>query len=168
MGCGSVGGHKSNGCVCEVVRAILDIQNEATDECVGCTTNCFMEPLGGIVSPARAAANTRVFTLLTKDGTPFFATFASANYPAHCVSVYFRVEDVFDDCCATLRVLVPLDEPTGEHGHPVPLVSKDGRGIDIGALCDVEGFDVSDSCITVDLSCFCAVQCIADVELDLC
>lgn len=166
MSCGSSG---SNGCVCEVVRAILEIQNAATDDnCTGCTTNCFMEPLGGIVSPARTAANTRVFTLSTKDGTPFFATFASAEYPGECISVFFRVEDVFDDCCATLRVLVPLDAPTGSPGDVVPLVSPDRRGIDIGALCDVEGFDVSDSCITVDLSCFCAVQCIADVELDVC
>lgn len=168
MSCGSVGGSGSNGCVCEVVRAILEIQNQATDDCVGCTTNCFMEPLGGIVSPARTAANTRVFTLSTKDGTPFFATFASAEFPDECISVFFRVEDVFDDCCATLRVLVPLDEPTGEDGDVVGLVSNDGRGIDIGALCDVEGFALSDSCITVDLGCFCAVQCIADVELDVC
>ncbi|HBT71011.1 MAG TPA: spore coat protein CotZ, partial [Lysinibacillus sp.] len=26
----------------------------------------------------------------------------------------------------------------------------------------------TDSCITVDLSCFCAVQCIADVDLGIC
>ena len=26
-----------------------------------------------------------------------------------CVSVFFRVEDIFDGCCATLRVLEPLD-----------------------------------------------------------
>ena len=168
MSCGCGGGSRSNGCVCEVVRAILEIQNQATDDCVGCTTNCFMEPLGGIVSPARTAANTRVFTLSTKDGTPFFATFSSADFPDFCISVFFRVEDVFDDCCATLRVLVPLDAPTGDCGDVVPLVSKDGRGIDIGALCDVKGFALSDSCITVDLRCFCAVQCIEDVELDVC
>lgn len=162
-------GNNSNNCVCEVVRAILEIQNAATDDCVGCTTNCFMEPLGGIVSPARTAANTRVFTLSTKTGAPFFATFASADFEDACISVFFRVEDVFDDCCATLRVLVPLDGPTGDPtADAVDLVSDDGRGIDIAALCDVEGFALSDSCITVDLGCFCAVQCIADVELDVC
>lgn len=167
MGCsGNVGGNRSTGCVCEVVRAILDIQDQATDDkCGGCTTNCFLEPLGGIVSPARSSANTRVFTLSTKTGAPFFASFSSEKFNDTCISIYFRVEDVFDDCCATLRVLVPLDEAGGT---PVDLVSEDGRGIDLTSVCEVMGFAASDSCITVDLSCFCAVQCIADVDLDLC
>ena len=80
MGCGRVssGGSSTTGCVCEVVRAILDIQNQAVqDDCSSCTTNCFLEPLGGIVSPARSSADTRVFTLLTKCGSPFMANFSS-------------------------------------------------------------------------------------------
>ena len=115
MGCGRIGNergtHSKSGCVCDVVRAILDIQNLATeDECSTCTTNCFLEPLGGIVSPARSSADTRVFTLLTKTGAPFFATFSTdMDTDCACTSIYFRVEDVFDDCCATLRVLIPLD-----------------------------------------------------------
>jgi len=167
MGCSdNCGGNRSNGCVCEVVRAILDIQDQATDkDCGGCTTNCFLEPLGGITNPGRSFANTRVFTLSTKTGAPFFASFSSKKYDDTCISTFFRVEDVFDDCCATLRVLVPLDEVCGD---PVDLVSEDGRGIDLTSVCEVKGFAASDSCITVDLSCFCAVQCIADVELDLC
>ena len=166
MGCGrlNVGG-SSEGCVCEVVRAILDIQNQAVDnECSTCTTNCFLEPLGGIVSPARPSADTRVFTLGTKTGVPFIATFSSIDFEDVCISVFFRVEDVFDNCCATLRVLVPLDD----NFDPVDIVSEDGTGISLTALCDVENFAASDSCITVDLDCFCSVQCIADVDLDIC
>lgn len=168
MGCGkeSVGGygHHKN-CVCEVVRAILDIQNQATeDECSSCTTNCFLEPLGGIVSPARNSADTRVFTLSTKTGVPFMATYSSDEYD-YCTSVFFRVEDVFDDCCATLRVLIPL---YSYDGGAVPLLTDCGTKLNLGAVCAVEHFAASDSCITVDLNCFCAVQCIADVNLGIC
>ena len=167
MGCGrdSVGGGmRDNGCVCEVVRAILEIQNQATnDECSSCTTNCFLEPLGGIVSPARKSADTRVFTLLTKTGKPFMATFSSECYEDVCASIYFRVEDVFDDCCATLRVLIPLVDDAA-----VDLLTEDGTQLCLHSLCEVDGFAPSNSCITVDLSCFCAVQCIQDVDLCIC
>lgn len=170
MGCGRVGSEvggssSNNGCVCDVVRAILDIQNQAVnDDCSVCTTNCFLEPLGGIVSPARSAADTRVFTLLTKFGTPFFATFSSTEETSVCTSIYFRVEDIFDGCCATLRVLLPLDAS----GDPVDLLNSDETGISLRAVCDVTNFAATDSCITVDLDCFCAVQCIADVDLGIC
>ena len=173
MGCGrgnnDVGGagehHHSRGCVCEVVRAILEIQNAAVqDECNRCTTNCFLEPLGGIVSPARSNVDTRVFTLLNKDGSPFFATFNTPNGSCHCVSIYFRVEDVFDGCCATLRVLVPQDD----NGHTVDLLNDYGTAIDFRQVCKVTQFEASDSCITVDLDCFFAVQCIDDVDLGIC
>lgn len=167
MGCGrdSVGGGmRDNGCVCEVVRAILEIQNQATnDECSSCTTNCFLEPLGGIVSPARKSADTRVFTLLTNTGKPFMATFSSEDYEDVCVSIYFRVEDIFDDCCATLRVLIPLSDD-----YPVDLLAECGTKVSLHKVCDVNNFVASDSCITVDLSCFCAVQCIEDIDLGIC
>ncbi|MER1955767.1 MAG: CotY/CotZ family spore coat protein [Solibacillus sp.] len=169
MGCGradnNVGGQSTNGCVCEVVRAILEIQNAAVqDECSTCTTNCFLEPLGGIVNPARSSADTRVFTLLNKDGSPFFATFSSTSDEPPCVSIYFRVEDIFDGCCATLRVLVPEDD----NGRTVDLLNNDGTAISFRDVCRVTRFVASDSCVTVNLDCFCAVQCIDDVDLGIC
>lgn len=169
MGCGRNdnvgGGHSTSGCVCEVVRAILDIQNQAVqDECSSCTTNCFLEPLGGIVSPARSSADTRVFTLLTKNGVPFVTTFSSMEDTEFCASVFFRVEDVFDNCCATLRVLIPKDD----HDNVVDVLNGDGTAVKLRRLCEVVDWDPSDSCVTVDLTCFCGVQCIADVNLGIC
>lgn len=170
MGCGRNDSetrpvHSSKGCVCEVVRAILDIQNQAVnDDCSSCTTNCFLEPLGGIVSPARNSADTRVFTLLNKDGKPFIAGFSSNECDDVCTSIYFRVEDVFDNCCATLRVLIPKDDKD----HCVDLLNDYGDGVNLRRTCDVVDFEASDSCVTVDLECFCAVQCIADVNLGIC
>ncbi|MFL6561250.1 MAG: CotY/CotZ family spore coat protein [Bacillus sp. (in: firmicutes)] len=169
MGCGNNDHdfHKGN-CVCEVVRAIKDIQDNAVeaDECPECSS-CFNEPLGTLVSPARRdPVDTRVFVLSTADGSPFHAFFSTENNA--CVSIYFRVEDVFDNCCATLRVLVPGRREGGTF-TPVNLVSGgDKCCIDLDKVCQVERFRASNDCITVDLRCFCAVQCIADVNLGIC
>ncbi|MDI2589648.1 CotY/CotZ family spore coat protein [Psychrobacillus sp. NEAU-3TGS] len=172
MGCGrnedvtDVTRH-DRGCVCDVVRAIKDIQDQATnDDCPQCPTNCFLEPLGGLVSPAaRHRADTRVFMLLTKDGDPFKAFFRDTdNCDNDCISVFFRVEDIFDGCCATLRVLEPLDA----NRHEVDLLNEYGTQINLRKLCKVRNFRLTGSCITVDLNCFCAIECVADVFLNVC
>lgn len=169
MGCGN--NHddfRGSNCVCEVVRAIKDIQDNAVEEaeCAECSS-CFNEPLGSLVSPTRREpVDTRVFVLKTADGSPFHAFFSTEHNA--CVSIYFRVEDVFDNCCATLRVLVP-GRREGGNFVPVNLVSNgDKCCISLDKVCQVERFRASNDCITVDLKCFCAVQCIADVNLGIC
>ncbi|MBM4764264.1 CotY/CotZ family spore coat protein [Bacillus sp. B15-48] len=163
MGCGKKTGHAKNGCVCDVVRAILDIQENIQDD-FSCGSNCFAEPLGAIRPQAKNKVNTRVFVLKDVDGTPFHAFFKGCEDA--CVSIYFRVEEVFDNCCATLRVLKPL----GDDDYPVDLTGdkKDKCCIDLSKVCLVEDFEATHDCVTVDLSCFCAIQCIEDVYLDLC
>lgn len=147
-------------CVCNVVRAIKDIQDEAVnEECLSCPANCFVEPLGDLTLPNRSRVDTRVFTLTNKTGDLFSALFKGHH---GCVSVFFRVEDIFDNCCATLRVLIPKDKD----GHVVKLF-KNGK-LDFDELCCVRDWERSNSCITVDLHCFCAIQCIADVDLHIC
>ncbi|MFK2825793.1 CotY/CotZ family spore coat protein [Bacillus sp. B190/17] len=158
-------GRRHDSCVCEVLRAIQDLQDEADrDDCKDCK-DCFNEPLGDLAGPRRRNADTRVFTLTLKDGSPFFAFFRPENVTGPCdacVSIFFRVEEVFDNCCARLRVLKPLNG----HDRTVNLASD--CGIDLCAVCEVEDFDRTNSCITVDLNCFCAVQCIRDVNLNIC
>ncbi|MCL6572781.1 MAG: spore coat protein CotZ, partial [Bacillus sp. (in: Bacteria)] len=92
MGCGNNHNNdtRSGNCVCEVVRAIKDIQDNAVEEeCSECSS-CFTEPLGTLVSPARREpVDTRVFVLSTADGSPFHAFFS--NESNACVSIYFRV-----------------------------------------------------------------------------
>lgn len=157
MGCEKRTGHSKGGCVCDVVRAILDIQDNVQDDDCTCGSNCFMEPLGAIRPHMKKnKVNTRVFVLKNADGTPFHAFFKGCGEA--CVSIYFRVEDVFDNCCATLRVLKPL----GADNQPVDLAG------DLSQVCEVEDFEATNDCVTVDLSCFCAIQCIEDVNLDLC
>ncbi|MDS9470390.1 CotY/CotZ family spore coat protein [Sporosarcina pasteurii] len=172
MGCGKCEHdhkhkHHSKGCVCEVVRAIKEIQDIGTDDdCATCSTSCFMEPLGGIVSPGRRNQfDTRVFMLLTKNGDPFKAFYRDRDrHDTDCFSVFFRVEEVFDNCCATLRVL----EPRKRSGEEVDLVDCTHTTIDLKKICATRRFRSTESCITVDLSCFCGVQCIDDVFLDIC
>jgi len=148
-----------------VLRAIKDLQDETIhDDCRDCK-DCFNEPLGDLAGPRRRDADTRVFTLTLKDGSPFFAFFKPHSKHDHCeacVSIFFRVEEVFDNCCARLRVLKPLNDDD----KVVNLA--DDCCIDLRKVCEVEDFDKTNSCITVDLNCFCAVQCIKDVDLDIC
>lgn len=160
MGCGKKKDLYGSNCVCEVVRAIKDIQDAVEDVC-DCPTNCFQEPLGSLVNPGkRQRADTRVFVLKTADGSPFHAFFREDD--CACVSIFFRVEDIFDNCCATLRVIKPVKR----NGETVNLV--DDCCVDLGKVCEVQGFEATNDCVTVDLSCFCAIQCVADVDLDIC
>ncbi|WP_282140063.1 CotY/CotZ family spore coat protein [Cytobacillus oceanisediminis] len=165
MGCGKKDDFKGKSCVCEVVRAIKDIQDNAEDVCE-CPSNCFLEPLGAI-SPSNRKRHkrpdTRVFTLKTADGSPFHAFFTGND--CACVSIFFRVEEVFDNCCAVLRVLEPVNRKEG----PDKTVNlADDCCIDLRKVCEVDYFRSTNDCVTVDLTCFCAVQCIADVDLDVC
>lgn len=173
MGCGKCDkgcnqqGHHAKGCVCEVIRAIKDIQDVGSqDDCGTCTTSCFLEPLGGIVSPGRRhPIDTRVFMLLTKNGDPFKAFYRDRDrHDTDCYSVFFRVEEIFDNCCATLRVL----EPRNRKNEEVDLIDCSHTTIDLKKICATRRYRATESCITVDLSCFCGVQCVDDVFLDIC
>ena len=58
---------------------------------------------------------------------------------------------------------------TMEDSVPVNLVAGgDKCCINLERVCQVERFRASNDCITVDLNCFCAIQCIADVDLGIC
>lgn len=162
-------------CVCEAVRFIKRLQDTHRDEdCFDCDTDCFMRPLGSLVNPANERFNTRVFSLLTEEGDFFKAMYrpksgpgtAPTNCPTpiqkNCFSVFFRVQNIFDNCCATLMVLEPLDK----NGCPVDIT--DCGKICLDKLCKVEKFKATKSCITVDLNCFCAIQCITDTFVTQC
>ncbi|RSK26510.1 spore coat protein Z [Bacillus sp. HMF5848] len=160
---------KDNRCVCETLEFIADLQDAVEDDDF-CAHNC-NNPVLGEVFNNQPRANTRPFVLYTKEGKLFKALFKPVMIPTDadaedfehgghhghkkgcndfddCLSPFFRVESV-KDCCAVLRVLMPV-----------------GRGDD---ACDVVEGDqrliATNSCITVDLDCFCAVQCLRDIFL---
>ncbi|MCA1062077.1 CotY/CotZ family spore coat protein [Rossellomorea sp. AcN35-11] len=157
MGCGNykkddIAGARDRGCVCLAVRAIKDIQDAADQDCFDCKNDCFLEPLGSLVSPVGDAPNTRVFKLYNKKGDLFKV------HPKHYCwkTPYFRVKNVFDDCCATLQVLKKV-HVTGED-----VDSEDElMGLNRNFMYVLTG-----DCITVDLDCFCAIQCVDDVRVE--
>jgi hypothetical protein len=143
-------------CVCDVVKFINELQDAVTDNCpTGCDT-----PFLGANANA-PFANTRPFLLYTKEGELFKAVAFQKTGQGHhdfvCVrSPIFRVESV-DDCCAVLRVLVTNQE------------KYDPDHETIGEICDFlkgnEDLFATSSCITVDLNCFCAIQCLRDAHV---
>lgn len=154
--------HDSN-CVCDVIKFIDELQDCATGSS-GCPTGCDMPFLGA--NPAMPVANTRPFVLKPKGAEPnfnnpggnFIANFfvpTGATTFACGTSEVFRVESV-DDCCAVLRVLA--------------LRNQAGTVIDTTTtFCEVftpgNTLIATNSCVTVDLNCFCAIQCLPDVNI---
>ncbi|MDA1738571.1 CotY/CotZ family spore coat protein [Bacillus cereus] len=155
MSCNENKHHSSSHCVVDVVKFINELQDCSTTTC---GSGCEIPFLGAHNSAA--VANTRPFILYTKAGTPFEA-FAPVGNLDFCTSPIFRVESVDDDSCAVLRVLTVL---LGD-GSPVP----PGPGGDnpICTFLNVPNskLKATPTCITVDLSCFCAIQCLRDVTI---
>ena len=55
----------------------------------------------------------------------------------NCFSIFFRVQNVFDNCCATLRVLEPRDI----RGRRVKIFK--GGKMDLDRVCEVERFEAT-------------------------
>ncbi|HWL27139.1 MAG TPA: CotY/CotZ family spore coat protein [Ureibacillus sp.] len=187
MGCGkhhessSFEGNHMQGCICEVVKSILKIQNAAVrHDCDTCGTSCFLEPLGGLSHRTRNA-DTRVFMLLDELGKPFkVIARRGQNFFYTC---FFRVEDVFGDCCATLRALAPIEAANGGHADFEAPGEEAENGIvddliffeedhndnmDPTRFGDIRRFKKTETCVTVNLDNFTAIQCVADVDLNIC
>ncbi|KAA0765496.1 CotY/CotZ family spore coat protein [Bacillus sp. SH5-2] len=138
-------------CVSNVVRFIHELQECATTTC---GSGCEVPFLGAHNSAS--VANTRPFILYTKAGT-LFEAFAPSGSLTNCTSPIFRVESIDDDDCAVLRVLTVTIG-----GDPVP------PGDD--PICTFLNLPnatlrTTTTCLTVDLSCFCAIQCLRDVSI---
>jgi hypothetical protein len=164
---------KRNHCVCDVVKFINDLQDCATNTC---PTGCDVPFLGA--NPNVPLANTRPFLLYLANGELFRVPAFNNNMMAvmsqqanqdgnqnqnknaqinNCQdTVVFRVESVDDDCCAVLRALVPVNN------------GKDNNKNNQNTFCelvDSDMFVASNTCVTVDLDCFCAIQCLRDVHV---
>ncbi|CAM5190133.1 Spore coat protein Z OS=Ureibacillus acetophenoni OX=614649 GN=SAMN05877842_101260 PE=4 SV=1 [Ureibacillus acetophenoni] len=160
--------HDNRGCICEVVKSILKIQNAAVRNDDDCGTSCFLEPLGGL-SHRRRGADTRVFMLLDKLGKPFKVVARKGD--EFFFTPFFRVEDVFGDCCATLRALAPIKEhhsPAHDPDIVDNIVDEGTDNLDPDKFDDIKRFKKTETCVTVDLNNFTAIQCVADEDLFEC
>ncbi|OUB54154.1 spore coat protein [Bacillus cereus] len=152
MSCNENKHHGSSHCVVDVVKFINELQDCSTTTC---GSGCEIPFLGA--HNTASVANTRPFILYTKAGAPFEAFAPSANLTS-CRSPIFRVESVDDDSCAVLRVLTVV---LGD-GTPVP--PGDDPICTFLAVPNARLISTT-TCITVDLSCFCAIQCLRDVSI---
>ncbi|WP_102347932.1 CotY/CotZ family spore coat protein [Bacillus sp. Marseille-P3661] len=172
MSCGK-GKHSTGNCVCDVVRAIADAQNDVMDNC--CDVSCDRS-IDKLLSPASNDLDTVPFILYC-DGCKPFKAFGvdfqnnrrngnNNNIKFECVeSFLFRVKSVDEDCCALLELLAFAD---GDNN------GKGGGGKDKDEMdpCDqinnqeLDDLVATGICITVDLSCFCAITCLPAVALN--
>jgi spore coat protein Z len=131
-------------CVCEAVKNINDIQDEVEDRCA---TSCFEN----LLSPTNSVGDTVPF-LLTNEKGKLLKAAGNVGSNNCFITPFFRVRNV-DDCCATLQLLLPVDK----QGRVVDFSFKHD---DCDDLCDVFRLIKTNFCIEVDLTCFCAIQCL--------
>ncbi|SES26048.1 spore coat protein Z [Gracilibacillus ureilyticus] len=156
--CDELGPITSKDCVCDVVRAIADAQDDVIDQL--CDVSC-AQSIRSLVSPVTSnGLDTVPFILYGKGLKPFKASGAvvdnNNNQPRfECIeSFIFRVNEVSDDCCAVLELLAFDGD---ENACDEPCDQLDNERLD-----DLQRTGI---CITVDLSCFCAITCLPAVSV---
>jgi len=177
MGCGRkfdddhVGGvdiFNGDNCVCDVVRAIADAQDDVQNDL--CDVSC-AKSINNLLAPvSRNNLDTVPFILYGKDLKPFKGFGADIEFSGgrprfDCVeSFIFRVNEVSDDCCAVLELLHFDDDQPDEPGNQKGAkCDKDPcEQLDMEKVSDLNRTGV---CITVDLKCFCAITCLPAVSV---
>ena len=152
MGCKG-NNHKFENCVCEVLRAVADAQDEVAGTDTDCDVSCHRS-IRDLLAGAQDNndLDTIPLILYCGDCSPFegFGARSTNGGLNFYSSFFFRVTSV-DDCCAKLELL---------------LLAGSSNPKDPGdQFCDATDSDFyrSGICITVDLDCFCAVTCLDPV-----
>ncbi|EMA6345036.1 CotY/CotZ family spore coat protein [Bacillus cytotoxicus] len=191
MSCNDNQHHFPSNCVIDVVRFIDELQDSISENC---PTGCDTPFLGANCNSP--FANTRPFVLFDKCGDLFIPA-SCFSIPTKDVplsvplpSPFLRVESVDEDGCAVLRVLIPDVESLGGDDcdllagsllHTIDksdftnlaarfLICQYSNGItkpDYQSVLQF-GLKASQFCITVDLGCFCAIQCLRDTHVRGC
>jgi hypothetical protein len=161
MGCshGRVEGAATReNCVCEILRDIVDAQNDVIENC--CDTSCeqSINDLLGETDPGNGLDTVPVILYCAGDCKPFKGFGAKRGGALGTIgdlkaSFIFRVKKVTDDCCAVLELLRDPNDPC----HCDHL--KDP--------CDQSTNNLENTgiCITVDLDCFCHVTCLPAISV---
>lgn len=141
-------------CVCNVVQFIHELQKCVSTAYSSQYNAPFLRPRPHYTAKA---ANTRPFILFTKSGDPFEIYVPATN--KYCCSPIFRVESVDKDCCAVLRALIVV---VGKEPDTSPNPVCTYLTIPHAEL------RATSSCVTVDLHCFCGIQCLRDASVVSC
>lgn len=172
MGCGNHG-HGDDNCVCTVLRAIVDAQDQVSPTNDGdCLVSC-ERSIEELLAGARSVngLNTIPVILYCGDCAPFQGFGVKVkdqengggggnNNKLECVSTFlFRVNSVDDNCCAKLELLSTNNGGGGKKNKGNEDICEQFDNL---KLDEIEGTDI---CITVDLNCFCAVTCLDPIAL---
>ncbi|WP_010529954.1 CotY/CotZ family spore coat protein [Lentibacillus jeotgali] len=149
MGCGKE--FHSGNCVCDILKEIVEAQNDVIENC--CSTSCeqsISDLLGD--NEGGNGLDTVPVILYCKDSCKPFQGFGANpdDIGEMTSSFFFRVKRVDDDCCAVVEL---LRDPEDDDNCPKNPVDQDTN-----PLC------ATGICITVDLNCFCHVTCLPAVN----
>ncbi|UOQ43882.1 spore coat protein [Halobacillus salinarum] len=151
----------SKACVKDVVRAIIDAQDEVADrDC--CSTGCD-QSIAELLSPSGTNGNnaTTIPFLLYCDCKPFIGTgLVRDNGTYDCIETpVFKACKFVEgsDTCVQLELLQPVYDASVSQN----CVRKDGL---CSLLEGVTDFYSTRVCITVDLNCFCAISCLDPIR----
>ncbi|PDY48798.1 CotY/CotZ family spore coat protein [Bacillus pseudomycoides] len=139
-------------CVCNVVKFIYELQECASTAYSSQYNAPFLRP-----HYTAKAANTRPFILFTNEGNPFEIYVPATN--KYCHSPIFRVESVDENCYAVLQALIVI---VGKEPDTSPNPVCTYLNIPHAKL------HATPSSVTVDLHCFCGIQCLRDAFVANC
>jgi hypothetical protein len=154
-------------CVCDVVRAIADAQEDVID--IQCDVSCD-KSIRNLLGPVRENDLDTVPFILYCEGTcePFKAFGADIQTDGEprfdCISSFiFRVSEVDEDCCARLELLTFDGDPQFDGDQEG--AEKDRDPCDQLNGKRVRDLEATGVCITVDLNDFNAITCLPAVDL---
>ncbi|WP_060673299.1 CotY/CotZ family spore coat protein [Rossellomorea vietnamensis] len=158
-------------CVEDVLEAILEAQKKAKKD-HGCDTSCKKSIEDLLCEKKKHKKNTIPFILYC--GCEPFKGTGVTTYHCHskkkkafkCIETYvFKIIDL-DYKCATLELLTFKSDHKGDDSHHHHdnkcALSSPCKQIDHKSVEDLMDTGI---CITVDLSCFCAITCLPAVHL---
>ncbi|SFD39213.1 spore coat protein Z [Lentibacillus persicus] len=149
MGCGKE--HHTGNCVCDILKEIVEAQNDVVENC--CSTSC-EQSISDLLGETDAGngLDTVPLILYCKDGCKPFKGFGANpdDIGEMTSSFFFRVKRVDDDCCAVVEL---LRDPYDDDDCPKDPVDQKTKSLSATGIC-----------ITVDLNCFCHVTCLPAVN----
>lgn len=126
-----------------VLDALQELKRQQ-DQLEGSPTCCYTSLLKKLLK-----VDTIPFMLLTNNGPFELAGLFYGKKSAHFHTSFFRIENIDEEKkCITISLL-----------RPITLYGTYAKEI-----CDVERLERTKICVTVDIACFCGVQCL-DIDL---
>ncbi len=155
MGCGKE--FDSGNCVADILKDIVDAQNDIVENC--CETSCdeSISDLLGDTDRRDDDLDTVPIILYCKDGCKPFKGFGALKERRNKIgpilaSFIFRVKKIDNDHCAVLELLIKDNENTGCDHLKCPTDQSTDR------------LRATGICLTVDLDCFCHVTCLPAID----